>query len=50
VAAEIKEVEGIRVRVATPLALYRMKKGTVRPLDHRDAAMLAERFDLKDTD
>jgi acylphosphatase len=50
VAAEIKQVEGIRVRVATPLALYRMKKGTVRPLDHRDAAMLAERFDLKDTD
>ena len=48
VEAEIKEVEGIRVRVATPLALYRMKKDTVRPLDHRDAAALAERFNLKE--
>ena len=50
VGAEIKVVEGIRVRVATPAALYRMKKGTVRPLDRRDAAALAERFDLKDAD
>lgn len=50
VACEIKEVEGIRVPVATPLALYRLKKGTVRPLDHRDAAVIAERFDLKETD
>ena len=48
VEAEIKEVEGIRVRVATPAALYRLKKDTVRPLDRRDAAMLAERFGLKD--
>ena len=30
VDAEIKEVQGTRVRVATPLALYRMKKGTIR--------------------
>ena len=50
VEAEIKDLEGIRVRVATPLALYRLKKGTVRPLDHRDAAMLANRFDLEGTD
>ena len=50
VEAEIKQVKGIRVRVATPLALYRMKKATLRPLDHRDAAMLAERFDLKGGD
>jgi len=50
VEAETKEVEGIRVRVATPAALYRMKRDTVRPLDHRDAAVLAERFDLKDGD
>lgn len=46
--AEIKEVEGVRVRVATPAALYRLKKGTVRPLDHQDAAALRERFGLKD--
>ena len=48
VEAEFKEVQGTRVRVATPLALYRMKKGTVRVQDHLDAAALKERFDLKD--
>ncbi len=48
VDAEIKEVEGTRVSVATPAALYRLKKGTVRPKDHQDAAALRERFDLKD--
>src|SRR5829696_2019094 len=46
--AEIKDVQGTTVRVATPLALYRMKKGTVREKDHVDAAALKERFDLKD--
>ena len=48
VEAEIKEVEGKRVRVATPAALYRLKKGTVRAKDHQDAAALRERFNLKD--
>jgi hypothetical protein len=38
------------VFVATPAALYRMKKDTVRPLDRQDAAALAERFGLKDRD
>src|SRR3954463_13060985 len=37
VDAEIKEVQGTKVRVATPLALYRMKKGTLREKDHVDA-------------
>jgi hypothetical protein len=46
--AEVKEVDGTEVRVATPAALYRMKKGTVRPLDHVDAAALRKRFGLKD--
>ena len=46
VAAETKEVEGIRVRVATPLALYALKKDTVRPLDRQDAEALRRRFDL----
>lgn len=50
VDSEVKAVEGIHVRVATPAALYRLKKGTVRPLDHQDAAMLRKRFDLKDED
>ena len=45
---EVKDVDGTRVRVATPAALYRMKKGTVRSQDHVDAAALRERFRLKD--
>lgn len=48
VAQEDKHVEGIRVRVATPAALYRLKKGTVRPLDRQDAEALRRRFDLKE--
>lgn len=48
VEAETKEIEGIRVNVATPAALYRLKKGTIRPKDHQDAAALCERFNLKD--
>lgn len=48
VEAEVKEVEGTPVRVATPAALYRMKKGTVRLQDQADAAALRERFNLKD--
>ena len=46
VAQESKEIEGIRVRVATPAALYRLKKSTVRPLDRQDAEALRRRFDL----
>lgn len=46
--AEVKEVDGTHVRVATPGALYRMKKGTVRSQDHVDAAALRERFSLRD--
>jgi len=48
VDAEIKDVQGTKVPVATPLALYRMKKGTIREKDHVDAAALKERFNLKD--
>ena len=48
VDAEIKHVDDIAVRVATPRALYRLKKSTVRPLDRQDAAMLREQFNLMD--
>jgi hypothetical protein len=48
VEAEIKEVQDTKVKVATPLALYRLKKGTVRMQDQLDAAALRERFNLKD--
>jgi hypothetical protein len=50
VAAETKLTEGIAVRVATPAALYQMKKGTVRAKDHQDAAVLRERFQLGEKD
>jgi hypothetical protein len=43
---EIKVFEGIRVPVATPRALYELKKDTVRPLDRQDAEALRLRFDL----
>lgn len=39
-------VDGIRVHVATPRMLYRMKKDTVRPQDRADAAALRQRFNL----
>jgi len=48
VAGEIKLIEGTRVRVATPEALYRLKKDTVRAKDREDAVALRERFQLKD--
>jgi Nucleotidyl transferase AbiEii toxin, Type IV TA system len=48
VDAQTIEIEGTRVKVATPAALYRLKKGTLRPRDHEDAAALRERFELKD--
>jgi hypothetical protein len=41
-------VDGIRVRVATPRMLYRMKRDTVRPQDKIDASALRDRFDLED--
>ena len=37
VEAETKEIEGTKVRVATPSALYRLKKGTIRAQDRQDA-------------
>ena len=39
-------VDGIRVRVATPKMLYRMKKNTVRPQDRIDAEAIRLEFDL----
>ena len=48
VEAEIKEIDGTQVSVATPSALYQLKKGTVRLQDQADAAALRERFNLSD--
>jgi len=41
-------LEGIRVRVATPRMLFRMKKDTVRPQDRVDAAWIQRTFDLQE--
>jgi hypothetical protein len=46
--SEALEVEGVRIRVATPRILYRMKKGTVRGQDRLDAEMLKQRFGIED--
>lgn len=48
VESMVIEVEGIRVWIATPKALFRLKKGTVRPLDQQDAEALRQRFDLEE--
>ena len=48
VEVETKTVVGIRVRVATPRALYALKKGTVRAIDRQDAEALRQRFFLED--
>jgi len=48
IEAEIKEAEGIPVWVATPRALYQLKKDTVRALDRQDAEALRRRFDLEE--
>lgn len=44
------EFEGVRVRVATPRMLYRMKKDTVRIQDRADAERLRKRFNLEPED
>lgn len=46
--SEDKTIQGVRVRVATPRTLYRMKKDTVRPIDHADAQALRYAFGLED--
>ncbi len=46
--AEVLELEGVRIRVATPTTLYNMKKSTVRPIDKADATTLKEKFNLSE--
>jgi acylphosphatase len=48
VESQRKDFEGIQVSVATPAALYRLKRDTVRPIDRQDAAALRERFGLRE--
>ena len=44
------DFDGLRVNVATPEVLYRMKKDTVRPKDWGDAEALKRRFELEGED
>lgn len=48
IEVEVMEVEGIRVPVATPRMIYRMKKDTVRLQDQADAERLREHFKLEE--
>jgi hypothetical protein len=48
VEAETKDMAGTLVRVATPRALYHLKKDTVRARDREDAAAIKQRFALED--
>lgn len=41
-------VGDVSARVATPRMLYRMKRDTVRPIDHADAADLKAKFRIED--
>lgn len=48
---EAQEVEshGIRIKIASPATLYRLKRDTVREIDHLDALRLREKFRLEDS-
>lgn len=48
IESEEIDVEGVRIVVATPRMLYRMKRAAVRPQDRVDADALKERFELGD--
>ena len=48
VEAATMEYRGVRIRVATPAALHRLKRGTLRPIDRQDAAALRANFDLEE--
>ena len=43
---EVKDIEGVLVRLASPRSLYRMKRDTVRPIDKADAQALQAAFSL----
>ena len=47
-AAEEIAVGSVRVRVASPRLLYRMKRDSVRPQDRADAARIRQAFELED--
>jgi predicted nucleotidyltransferase len=46
--AEAQVIDGVRVKVATPATLVRMKERTVRPIDKSDADALRRMFGLEE--
>lgn len=50
VAQSLEEIDGVAVPLATPEALYRMKRATLRPVDASDAAWLRAAFHLNEVD
>lgn len=46
--SERVDFDGLEVSVVTPVTLYRMKKGTVRPRDQGDAERLRQRFGFEE--
>jgi hypothetical protein len=49
VEVEEKDIAGVHVRVASPRALYLLKRDTVRAIDRQDATALARAFKLDET-
>jgi hypothetical protein len=45
-----RELRGVPVRLATPAALYRLKRDTVRPIDAQDAERLRHAFAFEEDD
>jgi nucleotidyltransferase AbiEii toxin of type IV toxin-antitoxin system len=48
---EVQQIEsnGVKIKIASPRTLYWMKKGTVRAVDHMDAARLREKFGIDES-
>jgi Nucleotidyl transferase AbiEii toxin, Type IV TA system len=47
VDSQLIKVGSVMARVATPAALFRMKRNTIREVDRADARALSQRFDLE---
>ncbi|MGD0945833.1 MAG: nucleotidyl transferase AbiEii/AbiGii toxin family protein [Candidatus Binatia bacterium] len=48
IESETLAVGDVRVKVATPRMLYRMKRDTIRPIDRADALDLKAKFHIED--
>lgn len=46
--AEVYEMDGVPIRIATPRTLIRMKRDTVRPKDRLDTDVLRRKFKIED--